>query len=109
MKRPVSIEARKMREIRKAHRLRQDEFAAAIGRGRQTISALESGMWPVSLELVDIIAARYNKPRWWFFVDFPPELEKLIADLESMPSADMLDCIRLLRMFLAYKQENPQG
>lgn len=50
----------KLRQLRKAHRLSQEELADAVGTTRQTITSIETGKYIASLPLAYKIA-RYFK------------------------------------------------
>lgn len=46
----------RIRELRKEHRITQDELAGAVGVTRQTIISLENGKYNASLQLAHRIA-----------------------------------------------------
>lgn len=46
----------RVEELRKAHKLSQDEFAKAIRVSRQTVSSIETGKYNPSLELAFTIS-----------------------------------------------------
>lgn len=46
----------RIRELRKEHRITQDELAGAVGVTRQTIISLENGKYNASLQLAHKIA-----------------------------------------------------
>ena len=50
----------RIEEIRKAHGIRQDEFAKSMGVSRQTISSLENGRYNPSIELAYKIAKHFG-------------------------------------------------
>lgn len=49
-------------ELRKTHKLTQEELAVAVGVTRQTIIAIEKGNYTPSVLLVLKIAKYFNKP-----------------------------------------------
>ena len=50
----------KIQELRKAHRLSQEELALAVGVTRQTITSLETGRYTASLVLAYRIAKYFG-------------------------------------------------
>lgn len=50
----------RIEEIRKAKNIRQEEFAAALGVSRQTISSLENGRYNPSILLAHKIAVYFG-------------------------------------------------
>ena len=50
----------KIEEIRKAHGIKQDEFARILGVSRQTVSSLETGRYNPSIYLAYKIAKYFN-------------------------------------------------
>ena len=51
----------KIRELRAAHRISQEELAAAVGTTRQTITSIETGKYTASLPLAYKIARYFGK------------------------------------------------
>lgn len=51
----------KIPELRKQHKLSQEELALAVGVTRQTITSIEIGKYTASLELAYKIANYFNK------------------------------------------------
>ncbi len=52
----------RIRELRKAHRLSQEELADAVGTTRQTITSIEVGKYTASLPLAYKIAHFFGLP-----------------------------------------------
>ena len=50
----------KLRQLRKAHRLSQEELADAVGTTRQTITSIETGKYIASLPLAYKIARYFE-------------------------------------------------
>lgn len=50
----------RIRELRKANKVTQDELAGAVGVTRQTIISLENGKYNASLQLAHKIAKYFN-------------------------------------------------
>lgn len=51
----------RIKELRKQHKITQDEFAKALGVTRQTVISLENGKYNASLLLAHKIAAYFGK------------------------------------------------
>ncbi len=51
----------KLRQLRKAHRLSQEELADAVGTTRQTITSIETGKYIASLPLAYKIARYFER------------------------------------------------
>lgn len=51
----------RIKELRKQHKITQDEFAKALGVTRQTVISLENGKYNSSLLLAHKIAAYFGK------------------------------------------------
>ena len=51
----------RIKELRKEHKITQDELAGAVGVTRQTIISLESGKYNASLQLAYRIARYFNR------------------------------------------------
>ena len=50
-----------IKELRKEHKITQDELAGAVGVTRQTIISLENGKYNASLQLAYRIARYFNR------------------------------------------------
>ena len=50
----------KIKELRKEHRVTQEDLASAVGVTRQTIISLENGKYNASLQLAHKIAKYFN-------------------------------------------------
>ena len=51
----------RIKELRKEHKITQDELAGAVGVTRQTIISLENGKYNASLQLAYSIARYFNR------------------------------------------------
>jgi putative transcriptional regulator len=51
----------RIKELRKEHKITQDELAGAVGVTRQTIISLENGKYNASLQLAYRIARYFNR------------------------------------------------
>ena len=51
----------RIKELRKASKVTQDELAGAVGVTRQTVISLENGKYNASLQLAHKIARYFNK------------------------------------------------
>ena len=51
----------RIKELRKEHKITQDEMAGAVGVTRQTIISLENGKYNASLQLAYRIARYFNR------------------------------------------------
>ena len=51
----------RIKELRKANKVTQDELAGAVGVTRQTVISLENGKYNASLQLAHKIARYFNK------------------------------------------------
>ena len=51
----------RLKELRKEHKITQDELAGAVGVTRQTIISLENGKYNASLQLAYRIARYFNR------------------------------------------------
>jgi transcriptional regulator with XRE-family HTH domain len=97
--------ARRVRDLRLARALTQEELAAALGVKRESVSRYESGERAITIALLLDIAAALGEPLAAFLPPEPPAAEPLaeiVAALRGRP-----DLIPDLRTLLAAPRREP--
>src|SRR4030095_10668781 len=88
--RQVQMVGRKIRELRKEHRLTQVELSSRLGIQQSDLSRMEKGEYRVSLDTLFRILAEFKMSIGEFFQDgaresITPRDVKLIQDLHALP------------------------
>lgn len=91
--RQVELVGRKIRQLRKQHKLTQTELAGRIGIHQSDLSRMEKGEYRVSLDTLFRILAEFDMGIGEFFdeiarTSFSPHDVKLVRDIKSLPKPD---------------------
>jgi transcriptional regulator with XRE-family HTH domain len=103
--RQVQLVGRKIRELRKEHKLTQVELSARLGIQQSDLSRMEKGEYRVSLDTLFRILAEFKMSIGEFFEgvakeSITPRDVKLIQDINSLPQ----DARREVEEFIAFKR-----
>jgi transcriptional regulator with XRE-family HTH domain len=103
--RQVQLVGRKIRELRKEHKLTQVELSARLGIQQSDLSRMEKGEYRVSLDTLFRILAEFKMSIGEFFEgvakeSITPRDVKLIQDINSLPQ----DARREVEDFIAFKR-----
>ena len=103
--RQVQLVGRKIRELRKEHKLTQVELSARLGIQQSDLSRMEKGEYRVSLDTLFRILAEFKLSIGEFFEgvakeSITPRDVKLIQDINSLPQ----DARREVEEFIAFKR-----
>lgn len=103
--RQVQLVGRKIRELRKRHKLTQTELAARIGIQQSDLSRMEQGEYRVSLDTLFKILAEFDLGVGEFFDDvartnFTPQDVQLVRHYRSLPPEDQ----REVQEFIGFKR-----
>jgi transcriptional regulator with XRE-family HTH domain len=103
--RQVQLVGRKIRELRKEHKLTQVELSARLGIQQSDLSRMEKGEYRVSLDTLFRILAEFKMSIGEFFEgvakeSITPRDVKLIQDINSLS----LDARREVEEFVAFKR-----
>ncbi len=103
--RQVQLVGRKIRELRKEHKLTQVELSARLGIQQSDLSRMEKGEYRVSLDTLFRILAEFKVSIGEFFEgvakeSITPRDVKLIQDINSLPQ----DARREVEDFIAFKR-----
>ena len=103
--RQVQLVGRKIRDLRKHHKLTQTELSARIGIQQSDLSRMEKGEYRVSLDTLFRILAEFKMSIGEFFEDvaresITPRDVKLIQDLNALPH----DAQREVEEFISFKR-----
>lgn len=103
--RQVQLVGRKIRELRKEHKLTQVELSARLGIQQSDLSRMEQGEYRVSLDTLFRILAEFQMSIGEFFEgvaqeSITPRDMRLVQDLRSLPQ----DAQREVEDFIAFKQ-----
>ena len=107
----VQLVGRKIRQLRKEHKLTQMELSARLGIQQSDLSRMEQGQYRVSLDTLFRILAEFKMSIGEFFEEInqesiTPRDIRLIEDFNSLPS----DAQREVETFIAFKRsrQGPQ-
>jgi transcriptional regulator with XRE-family HTH domain len=110
--RQVQLVGRKIRELRKEHKLTQVELSARLGIQQSDLSRMEKGEYRVSLDTLFRILAEFKMSIGEFFEgvakeSITPRDVRLIQDINALPH----DARREVEDFIAFKRskESRQG
>jgi transcriptional regulator with XRE-family HTH domain len=103
--RQVQLVGRKIRELRKEHKLTQVELSARLGIQQSDLSRMEKGEYRVSLDTLFRILAEFKMSIGEFFEgvakeSITPRDMKIIQDINSLPQ----DARREVEDFIAFKR-----
>jgi transcriptional regulator with XRE-family HTH domain len=103
--RQVQLVGRKIRQLRKEHKLTQTELAARIGIQQSDLSRMEKGQYRVSLDTLFRILAEFKLSIGEFFDEVNSELitprdAKILRELKQLDDKDQRD----VEEFIAFKQ-----
>lgn len=103
--RQVQLVGRKIRELRKEHKLTQVELSARLGIQQSDLSRMEKGEYRVSLDTLFRILAEFKMSIGEFFEgvakeSITPRDVKLIQDINALPQ----DARREVEDFIAFKR-----
>lgn len=102
--RQVQLVGRKIRELRKEHKLTQVELSARLGIQQSDLSRMEQGEYRVSLDTLFRILAEFQMSIGEFFEgvaqdSITPRDMRLVQDFRSLPQ----DAQREVEDFIAFK------
>lgn len=107
----VQLVGRKIRQLRKEHKLTQMELSARLGIQQSDLSRMEQGQYRVSLDTLFRILAEFKMSIGEFFEEInqesiTPRDIRLIEDFNALPS----DAQREVETFIAFKRsrQGPQ-
>ena len=103
--RQVQLVGRKIRELRKEHKLTQTELSARVGIQQSDLSRMEKGEYRVSLDTLFRILAEFKMSIGEFFEDInqetiTPRDVRLIGDFNALTE----DAQREVESFIAFKR-----
>jgi transcriptional regulator with XRE-family HTH domain len=103
--RQIQLVGRKIRELRKEHKLTQVELSARLGIQQSDLSRMEQGEYRVSLDTLFRILAEFQMSIGEFFEgvaqeSITPRDMRLVQDFHSLPQ----DAQREVEDFIAFKQ-----
>ena len=103
--RQIQLVGRKIRELRKEHKLTQVELSQRLGIQQSDLSRMEQGEYRVSLDTLFRILAEFQMSIGEFFDELAqesitPRDMRLVQDLRSLPQ----DAQREVEDFIAFKQ-----
>jgi transcriptional regulator with XRE-family HTH domain len=101
----VQLVGRKIRQLRKEHKLTQMELSARLGIQQSDLSRMEQGQYRVSLDTLFRILAEFKMSIGEFFEEInqesiTPRDIRLIESFNSLPS----DAQREVETFIAFKR-----
>jgi transcriptional regulator with XRE-family HTH domain len=107
--RQVQLVGGKIRQLRKEHRLTQNELAARIGVQQSDLSRMEQGEYRVSLDTLFRILAEFDLGVGEFFDDvarttFSPQDVQLVRHYRSLSPEDQ----REVQEFIGFKRAKMQ-
>src|SRR5436305_13372699 len=103
--RQVQLVGRKIRELRKEHKLTQMELSARLGIQQSDLSRMEQGEYRVSLDTLFRILAEFKVSMGEFFEEIAqesitPRDVRLLQDFNTLPD----DAQREVEDFIAFKR-----
>src|SRR4030095_8352295 len=106
--RQVQMVGRKIRELRKEHRLTQVELSSRLGIQQSDLSRMEKGEYRVSLDTLFKILAEFDISIGEFFDEmakdtFTPQDVKLVREFRSLEQDDQDQ----VRDFIEFKRHHP--
>lgn len=107
--RQVQLVGRKIRELRKEHKLTQVELSSRLGIQQSDLSRMEKGEYRVSLDTLFRILAEFRMGVGEFFEDvaqetITPRDARIIQDLKDLPD----DAQREVEDFIAFKRSQSE-
>ena len=86
---PVTAEARRFKEFRKAENLTQKQLGDKLGKEHATIQRYEKGTFVIPIEVVKMLHELYQMSLDWFFLGkgsrlYVPQKGNLITDLKTL-------------------------
>jgi len=86
---PVTAEARRFKEFRKAENLTQKQLGDKLGKEQATIQRYEKGTFVIPIEVVKMLHELYQMSLDWFFLGkgsrlYVPQKGNLITDLKTL-------------------------
>lgn len=108
--RQVQLVGRKIRQLRKEHKLTQVELSARLGIQQSDLSRMEQGEYRVSLDTLFRILAEFKMSIGEFFEgvaqeSITPRDVQLVQDFNSLPR----DAQREVEDFIAFKRVQARG
>ena len=105
----VQLVGRKIRQLRKEHKLTQVELSARIGIQQSDLSRMEQGEYRVSLDTLFRILAEFKMSMGEFFEgvaqeSITPRDVQLVSDFRALPE----DAQREVEDFIAFKRSKAQ-
>jgi transcriptional regulator with XRE-family HTH domain len=105
----IQLVGRKIRELRKEHKLTQVELSSRIGIQQSDLSRMEQGEYRVSLDTLFRILAEFKMSMGEFFEgvaqeSITPRDARLVSELRSLPA----DAQREVEEFIAFKRAKAQ-
>lgn len=105
----VQLVGRKIRQLRKEHKLTQMELSARLGIQQSDLSRMEQGQYRVSLDTLFRILAEFKMSIGEFFEEInqesiTPRDIRLIESFNSLPS----DAQREVETFIAFKRSRQE-
>jgi transcriptional regulator with XRE-family HTH domain len=103
--RQVQLVGRKIRQLRKQHKLTQTELSARVGIQQSDLSRMEKGEYRVSLDTLFRILAEFHMGMGEFFEEVnreavTPKDAEILRDLKALDS----DARREVESFIAFKR-----
>lgn len=107
--RQVQLVGRKIRELRKEHKLTQVELSSRLGIQQSDLSRMEKGEYRVSLDTLFKILAEFHMGVGEFFEDvaqetITPRDVRIIQDFKDLPD----DAQREVEDFIAFKRSQSE-
>ncbi|HEX2254272.1 MAG TPA: helix-turn-helix transcriptional regulator [Thermoanaerobaculia bacterium] len=108
--RQVQLVGRKIRQLRKQHKLTQTELSSRIGIQQSDLSRMEKGEYRVSLDTLFRILAEFHMGVGEFFDEvnreaIPPQDARLLRDIRALDT----DTQREIESFIAFKRTQQPG
>ena len=105
----IQLVGRKIRELRKEHKLTQVELSSRIGIQQSDLSRMEQGEYRVSLDTLFRILAEFKMSMGEFFEgvakeSITPRDVQLVSEFNSLPE----DAQREVEDFIAFKRAKAQ-
>lgn len=103
--RQVQLVGRKIRQLRKQHKLTQTELSARIGIQQSDLSRMEKGEYRVSLDTLFRVLAEFHMSMGEFFDEVnreavTPKDAQILRELKSLDD----DSLREVESFIAFKR-----
>jgi len=85
---PVTAEARRFKEFRKAENLTQVQFGEKLGKDQATIQRYEKGVFAIPIEVVKSMHETFQMSLDWFFLGkggrlYVPQKGNLVTDIKA--------------------------